>query len=151
MTDLALSWNADVAQADLALAGFDLATDDGLKTAVIISLFTDARALDDDTLPDGAADPRGWWGDGFADVDGDRIGSRLWLLRRAKRTADTLPRAVEYAEEALAWLVDDAVASSVAVTAEWLGDSGLALTVEIIRPSGLSAQFLFVWEAMRGV
>lgn len=151
MSDLALSWNAVLAEADLALAGLDLATDDGLKTAVIISLFSDRRAAPDDELPQGLDDRRGWWGDSFADVDGDQLGSRLWLLQRAKRTPDVLRRAVEYVEEALAWLVADGVASSVSATAEWMGDSGLALVVSIVRPTAQPAQFMFVWEAMRGV
>lgn len=151
MSDLSLSWDADLSEADLALAGLDLATDPSLKTAVIISLFSDRRASADDVLPDAGADPRGWWGDSFADADGDQIGSRLWLLRRAKRVPETLSRAIEYAKEALAWMVDDGVASSVSATAEWFGDSGMALTVEIFRPSAAPAQFLFVWEATRGV
>ena len=34
-------------------------------------------------------------------VEGDKVGSRLWLLGRSKRTADTLSRLEEYAREAL--------------------------------------------------
>lgn len=152
MSDLALSWNPDLAEADLTLAGLDLATDEGLESAVIISLFTDRRAAPDDVLPEGLDDRQGWWGDTFADVDGDQIGSRLWLLRRAKRTVESQRKAIEYVQEALAWLVEDGVAASTSTTAEWLGDSGLALTVAIVRPAGAPAQFKFaLWEAMRGV
>lgn len=70
----------------------DLQGDDGLMTAVIISLFTDARAHDDDPLPDErvgvSSDRRGWWGDCLPDAQGEQtlesIGSRLWLLWREK-------------------------------------------------------------------
>lgn len=151
MSDLTLSWNADLAQADLVLNGFDLGTEDGLKTAVIISLFTDRRASADDELPQGATDRRGWWGDTFADQDGDLIGSRLWLLRRAKRTAETLTKVVEYCEEALAWLVQDGVASAVSATAEWQGESTVVAVIVIERPGTTPARFMFAWEALRGV
>ena len=63
MTDLALHFAPGAWSADLSILGGDLATDDGLRTAVIISLFTDARARADDPLPEADADRRGWWGD----------------------------------------------------------------------------------------
>lgn len=97
---------------DLALDGYDLATEGGLHTAVIVSLFTDRRAESDDEIPDGSGDRRGWWAD-------PALGSRLWLLARAKETPDTLARARAYAIEALQWLIDDGVATAVDVTAEW--------------------------------
>lgn len=127
MTDLSLSYvNKGLSQPpaiDLALDGYDLAKEDGLRTAVIISLFTDRRAEADDEIPDGSDDRRGWWA--------GAIGSRLWLLARAKETPDTLARARAYAIEALQWLIDDGVATAVEVTAEWARRGVLALRVVI--------------------
>lgn len=129
--------------ADLALEQFALAADDGLETAVILSLFTDARASDDDPLPFGESDRRGWWADAFPSVDRDRIGSRLWLLRREKQTQDTLNRAREYAEEALAWLVADGVARSVEVESFIVRNGVLGLSVVIQRPDASIARFRY--------
>lgn len=127
MTDLSLSYvNKGLSQPpaiDLSLVGYDLATEDGLRTAVIISLFTDRRAEADDEIPDGSDDRRGWWA--------GPIGSRLWLLARTKETPDTLARARAYAIEALQWLIDDGVATTVDVTAEWARRGVLALHVAI--------------------
>jgi phage gp46-like protein len=128
---IALSWNPTAAGADIALtpAGA-IAGDDGLTSCVILSLFLDARARPDDELPDSAGgDRRGWLGDAFAATD--RIGSRLWLLTRAKQTEETRRRAEDYAAEALAWLVEDGLATSVSVTAEWvaMGLLGLRCTI----------------------
>lgn len=146
MTDLALFWDNAIFGADFALDGARLATDDGLKTAVIISLFTDARARADDPLP-AEGDRRGWWGDAEPAVDRDVIGSRLWLLSREKRLASVIERARQYAEEALAWLVTDGIASAVVVQAEAQGEHTLAIGVEIIRPKGPGRQrFDFVWD-----
>lgn len=147
MSDIALFWRNDAWSADLSLAGADLATDEGLRTAVIISLFTDARAREDDPLPAGE-DRKGWWGDALPQTSGDRIGSRLWLLRREKRLASVVGRAREYAREALQWLIADGIAREIVVEAEAQGLGTLALGVVISRPAGPGRQrFDFVWEA----
>jgi len=123
---------------------------DPLVRAVVISLFTWRRANPDDDLP---ADLRmGWWGDSFPAVPGDRIGSRLWLLSRAKLLPETLARAKEYAEEALRWLVEDGVAARVEVEVERQGLTTLALACRIYRsdatgsrPAPLDVRFTDVW------
>lgn len=148
MTDLALFWSAEDYGADLSLLGVDLATDDGLRTAVIMSLFTDARARADDPLPDDEA-RRGWWGDSL-DAQGEpHIGSRLWLLSREKQLAKVLERARGYVEEALAWLVTDGVAKSVTVTVEIVRTGVLGFGVLIDRPAGPSRRFDLVWSATK--
>ncbi|STE21677.1 phage protein GP46 [Escherichia coli] len=48
MTDLAIIWTNG--RGDIAQDGIDMLTDDSLTTDVTISLFTDRRALDSDTL-----------------------------------------------------------------------------------------------------
>ncbi len=116
MTDLALAWDAGAYSADLAVdvAALDLATDDGLRSAVMVSLLTDRR-VDAEELPAGETRRRGWWGDTLASGE---IGSRLWLLARSKRTPAVLRRAESYAAEALEWLVEDDVVERVDVRAE---------------------------------
>ena len=155
MADLALQWNSTVLAADLSVAANDIATDAGLQTAVLLSLFLDRRADDGDVLPDGTDDRRGWWGDGFAAVEGDRIGSRLWMLARAKASTETARRAEEYAREALAWLTEDRVASKVETSAEiqtlGSGTKAMTLAVAVHRPGKADPtryRFDGVWRAM---
>ena len=140
--DIRTVFDADTFSFDWLLARPCLAEDDGLETAVTISLFTDRRANDDDELPSGD-DRRGWWGDALAEVSGDRIGSRLWLLSREKQLPDVLSRAREYALEALQWLVDDGVARSVNVEATSVRQGVLGLTVTIARTRGETARYRF--------
>jgi phage gp46-like protein len=127
---------------DWQIAAPGLAEEDGLETAVIISLFTDRRAAADDILPTGD-NRRGWWGDALAEIDGDLIGSRLWILSREKQLPAVVGRAREYAEEALRWLVVDGVASAVAVAAEVIRDEVLGLQVLISKPDGTMARYQF--------
>lgn len=149
MTDVALFWDAEAVAADMSLEAGDLATEAGLKTAVIISLFTDRRARPDDPLPEAGADRRGWWGDVAAREADDEIGSRLWLLSREKQTAEVVARAREYALEALGWMLRDRVASAVDVVAEITRPGVLGLSIIITRPDGPGRErFDFVWKGL---
>lgn len=127
MTDLAITFDGDINQLHFAisLTDGDFTTTDGLEPAVLYSLFTDAKASDDDELPDGGTDLRGHWADNLLD---ESEGSKLWLLRRRKQTQETLNLAVQYAKEALQWLIDDEHATKVDVTGEWVKTGWLALT-----------------------
>lgn len=107
-----------------------------LVRAVLISLFTWRRANPDDTLPDPHGFRMGWWGDTYPAMANDRIGSRLWLLARAKLTPTTVQRAQDYAGEALQWLIDDGVAARIAVRAERQGLSTLALQCTLFAADG---------------
>ena len=122
---------------DLVLQGGDLAGDDSLGTAVLISLFTDARA-DADVLPEGVTDPRGWWADALLAENArsfSGVGSLLWLLAREKQTQEVMARAEDYARQALQWLVDDGLASAVSVFAENPRNGVLGLGIEVVLSS----------------
>lgn len=147
MPDISTFWQPQQVRGDWALAGADLAAGGDLATAVLISLFTDRRADPDDVIPDGTADPRGWWGDAGRDVP---IGSKLWLLEREKRTEPVRLRAEDYIAEALQWLVDDGVAAAVEVTAQWALGGRLEAQVTIIEPAGRQQVFNYQW-AWKGV
>ena len=122
---------------------------DPLTRAVIMSLFTWRRAEPDDSVPESHS-RQGWFGDTYASVTGDKIGSRLWLLAREKLTPATIERARSYAEEALHWLLEDAVASHITVQAERVGLSMLAVRVAIYRTDGPPRQLDFedVWSVL---
>jgi phage gp46-like protein len=143
MTGLTLKWDGDAADLAVAGAGDPQAA---LRTALLISLFTDRRVEDDDLPAEFAGDRRGWWGDVSPPVAEDRIGSRLWLLARGRRSAETVRLARDYALEAVAWIEADGV-GRVEVEAEAHGDSAILLGVYITRATGPGRQrFDFLWE-----
>lgn len=148
LADLALLWDPAVGAADLALLDADLASDAGLETAVLLSLLLDRRAQPDDVPPSGdPTDRRGSWMDQFADVEGDLLGSRFWLLDRSVITAENGRRAEEYAREALQWMLDDRVVSGIDVTIE-LTAQALLIVVTLQRPGkdAVSFRFAHVWD-----
>ena len=130
-----------------------LQTDDGLETAVIISLFSDKRATETELRDAGLKQDHlgGWWGDSFPEIDGDVLGSKLWLLQRATRTQATLDLAELYAADALQWLLTDKVAQTVTSTASFFGTTGLLIiAIEIQRPDKLQPKWSRVWQAISG-
>lgn len=137
-----------------------IGTDDGLAqdagfdihNMVAISLFTDRRAADDDPYDD---ERMGWFGDTYGSF---QLGSRLWLLRRSKATAETIVLAESYAREALQWLIDYGFAKRVDVTvarfdpatrAEGAGDA-LGIVVSITRGDGSEVllRYPVVWATV---
>lgn len=121
-----------------------------LVRAVMISLFTWRRANPDDPLPGNLR--HGWWGDAFPPVANDRIGSRLWLLSRAKLVPETMAKAREYAREALQWLIDDAIAARIDIEAERHGLDTLALACRIYKADGTrlaDIRFTDVWSFLQ--
>ena len=149
--DLALTWSNATGNADLSTVDFDLATDQGLVTAMELSLFTDRRAEPDDKPPSGdPRDRRGWWADEFAEVEGDKFGSRLWLLDRSKNTNETKLRAEEYVREAWAWMLEDRVVESVDVEIETT-DRALLIAGAVHRPGRdpVSFRFAHTWDHLQ--
>lgn len=143
MPDIRLEWSANKQAADLGQTTNDLASDAGLETAVIVSLFTDRRAGADDDIPDGTDDRRGWWADAYAQVADDKIGSRLWLLAREKNIEAAALKAGGYAREALAWMIEDGVVDRIDARAEAVNEKTLGLLVDIYRPAQATAQYRF--------
>jgi phage gp46-like protein len=135
-----LAYDSETAEADLVAAeDGGVAEGDDLETAVLISLFTD-RYVDESQVEPGK--PRGgWWGDAYADEDGDRIGSRLWLLERGIDLQLTPVRAREYALEALRWLVEDLVAREVEVEAERAAAGTIHLSITLHLADGTTARY----------
>lgn len=149
LADLALTWSNATADADLSMIDQDIASDAGLETAVLLSLFTDRRADDDDVPPGGdPTDRRGWWADQFLPVEGDRIGSRLWLLDRSTLTGETARLAEEYVREALAWMLEDLVVSGIDVTIDTSTRGAMFIDVALQRPGkdAVSFRFAHVWD-----
>jgi phage gp46-like protein len=118
------------------------ATAGALQRAVVISLFTWRRADPSDQV-DGT-DLQGWWGDSYPATANDRIGSKLWLLRRRTITPGTVRDAERYCREALQWLIDDGHVTSVAVTITRRGTTtALAAQIVLQRPDGDPVPFSF--------
>ena len=130
-----------------------LASDDDLATAFRIALLTDRRALADDELPDDGDDLRGWWADLEAEEiwNGWPIGSRLWLLGRAKITAETVARAEQYCQEALQPFIGRRIVSRIDIVLERIGQASIGGTIMAYRGPARAVDLRFeeLWNEVR--
>lgn len=134
---------------------YSLTLEDTLQTAVLLSLFTDARANTDDALPYGQTDKRGWCGQEFVGAASSRAdaqwGSRLWLYYSGVATQQHLDGAQFAAQEALAWMVNTGLADRVQVEAEWHSAGGvqtnerMALRVQIYQAKQSKPTYDVLW------
>lgn len=133
---------------DFSVVNKDLELEAGLKTAVIVSLFTDKRIS---PLEAWTADAslRGWYGDALNEIEGDLWGSKLWLLDRGKQTQETLTLAEEYTKDALAWMIEDGVAASIECEPSFSASGFILLKITITKPDGASLDYTFdyAWQA----
>jgi phage gp46-like protein len=127
--DLALAFQNDEISIDVSLNDAD--RDPSIISAILISLLTDKRAAEYDTLPSEDSDRRGWWADAF---QADNIGSKLWLLERSKVTSEVLAKFKHYTKEALDWMIEDGIATDIEVDATIVSPDAISLEVMIYRP-----------------
>jgi len=113
--DIGFIYDQDKHRFDIALDGGDLKQDaTGIVSALITSLFT--------VLGSAWSDPE--WG------------SRLYTLKRAKRTDETLRLAKIYAEQSTQWIVDDGLLASIDITTEFAVTGQLLINVAGTLPDG---------------
>lgn len=156
-----LSDGLNVAFDLLQTTGGLVSEEEALATAVIIALGTDRRANLDDELPgiDDDQDLRGWWGDSAAEIvwNGWPVGSRLWLLERAKITGTAarigalVARVEEYVNEALQPFIQKGIASRVSVEARRADITSIECNVVIYRgpKPAIALQFQSLWDGVR--
>lgn len=134
--------------ADIEIGSNGIETDDGLETACLISIFTDQRATDED-LPEPDMPKRGWWGDMFAEKEGDQIGSKLWLYEREKQTLENLSKIEDTCKNSLQWFVEDGIAKSVEVSASYPQAGFTLIEIKITKPDGEVYAFKTLWDGQR--
>ena len=130
---------------DLKIVDGDLAPDNGLETAVLVSLWSD-RYVQPEDLPNEAEDPRGWWADAISDPPEDRIGSRIWLFYRGKITTDAAVGIRSAILEALDWMREEGIAVTINVTTQVIANTRIDFDVQIFKPSGDDIPFKFAWD-----
>ena len=96
----------------------DSCTSDEMLEAIMISLFTDARATDEEfeEISNWESSKRGYWAD---QLEGTNSGSKLWLLKRSPRDNETLEKAEIYSKEALEWMIKDNLVKQIDSSATW--------------------------------
>ena len=149
MADISLTWDVAQSRADISFGFGDVTTGNDLATAVLLSLFSDRLANADDTIPDLSSNRRGWWADDASTEEG-KIGSRLWLLDRAKEIEATLRAAEDYEREGLRWMIADGIAAEIDVLVEWTRPTMLGSLVTVRKPDGqlVTLDYAWAWQQL---
>ena len=149
--DIRITFDVNEQFVDMILADRDVDRDDGLETAVLITLLTDKHADLGDPLPDDSGYRGGWFGDSLPVVPDYQMGTKLWLLQRAKTVTEIPAIAKEYLLDGFKWMIEDGIVKSVDVTVERRRDlrATLAFTLSFVKPEGTSIfyRFYYNWEA----
>lgn len=123
----------------------DIETEDAFDTAIIVSLFTDARANVSE-VPE-THRRRGWLGN--EQTPGVEMGSKLWLHEQARLTRTVMNAIADQARAALEWFVDNDLAEAIAdVEVSSNPVTGrLLLSVQIERtPSRIEPRLYDLWD-----
>lgn len=137
MADIQTVWDVATGRGEYIIQDGSLKAGNDVETAVLISLFSDRIADINDELPDATSntknDRRGWWADTGQTYP---IGSRLYLLDRRKAPLFIEKDAVNYATEALQWMIDENVVARFEIRANFVKPNQLRLTVVAYRQDG---------------
>lgn len=122
----------------------DIRTEDTFETALIVSLFSDARA--DASEVQDARRRRGWIGD-EGTAPPDNTGSKLWIYEQARLTRTIANQVEDAARRALQWLVQDGHAVSVRRAELVISQEAVRFVVEILTEVGAQTRSFVLWEA----
>lgn len=152
--DIRLELNPYIGYGEMIIDDRDVERDSGLETSVLVTLGSNRIANQDDVLPDDQ-DHGGWWADVIPDTEGDLIGTRLWLLRRAKTNNELITKSQEYIKEGFQWMLDDGVISNLIVET-WIAERNtLGMIIGLQRPGFVTVfyKYYYNWinQALRGV
>lgn len=134
----------DLGRYDIDFFKGDFLMTEGLDTALTMSIYGEKRAnVSEVSIPQLQ---RGWWGNLFGDILNYQYGSKLWLLYQARRTQDTLNRAIAYAEDCVSWLIDDDFADRIVVNGDFT-KNGIELLITLYNSQSIVGSFSYeLWQ-----
>ena len=130
---------------DLMVVDSQLESTAGMETALIVSLFTDARASADNVAT--PQNRRGWVGNILTTNIGRSLGSVLWVYEQSRITQNILNQIKVAAQESLDWLVEDNIAKTVLVSIQEVRTRGIVIEINIQTPQGKNQRYSAIWRA----
>lgn len=112
---------------DISFTNGDLTSTNSLDTAVLMSLYTDARASNSE-VPE-IQRRRGWWGNIVSNYPDYQIGSKLWLLYQARLNQNTLNLVKTYIYNCLSWMIDDGYITNIGIDTEATSNEGILVGI----------------------
>lgn len=109
-----------------------ISTEDGLKHAVLQSIYNHAISTHNDRARMRNDERGGCWSDAHV----DNVGSRDWTLGREKLTEQTIQRARKFYTDALQWLLDKNHVKDIEITVKKVDPNRMQRDIKITLLSG---------------
>lgn len=144
MLDIKLVQQPDLSY-DLEFENGDFIIDDGLETALVVSILSDRRA--DNSQVSQRELRRGWIGDLVTTLPGFKLGSHIWLSEQARITQETLTTIQDSAEKSLDWMFSAELITEVEARASITTKSSILLLITVTSPNGsVSTKAFNLWK-----
>jgi phage gp46-like protein len=148
--DVKLAKNDDgIFDIPLTADGKDIATVDGIETALMVSLYTNARTSGS-KVPD-SFNRQGWAGNLLTLKDGFELGSELWTLKQARLVQNTLNAGQDLVRRSLQWMIDDGVADVINVTMTSKTDRAGEIKILLYKDLDLIARYITIWTSTQPI
>lgn len=130
---------------DIVIENGDFANEDGLDTAIWVSLFTDSRAdVSQVLVPENR---RGWMGNLVSEIPERQLGGLLWLAEQRRLNQDTLNENIDHVRKSLEWMVIDGIAVEMDVIGQIIPRTGIAANVTITSKDGVTSNhYIELWR-----
>lgn len=127
----------------LTIENGDFGRVDGLETAVLTSLFTDAR-LDESEMIDPIR--RGGWVGNV--LSGRQLGGKLYALENARITTAYVGKAKEFAARSFDWMLQDGVSRGIRNGVSVQGQN-VNHDISIVGRDGVKYDYRYLWLKSR--
>lgn len=129
---------------EIAKKGGDFDTVDGFETAILVSLFTNARRDESDIS--NPLNRGGWIGNWRTAKRPRELGGLCWTVEHERLTREVLNIARENAKNALAWMIDDGLCRNVEVMTEPQNQSKIQYNIAITSRDGIKYDYIYLWD-----
>lgn len=148
-TDIRLINGINTSNYDLLLAkNGDLAIDNNYDTALIVTFFTQARALASQVI--NSENRSGWWGNAFNQVDSADIGSLLWVIFTLIKDISTVKLGDAYLKNGFSWFQRQEKITAVRIAGS-LETEGIKYLIELLNGNDVvSSKTLTLWRNTGG-
>lgn len=148
MQDVLLQKNSE-GYYDLVIEDGTIKGVDGMETAILVSLFTDARAS-----AERVQDPlmrRGWIGNILSPNLERELGSVLWLADTARVNQDTLNFFKAEVKNAFQNMIDKKILSQLNVVSTIIDSKTIQVAIKFINSGDETERYSILWVATDGI
>jgi phage gp46-like protein len=119
----------------------DIRTTEGLESAIYMSVLCEKRA--DESEIQKPEYRRGDWSNELNEVEGYEVGSKFWLLEKARNTQEAINKGLQYIKDGLEWMIEDGLIDSVGVDFSEKTNRSVQFEITVYKANNESETYYF--------